>query len=841
MPLWLHRIIAILPIAALIGAGWVIHLFLAEHSYDELTASVDSVAWQAIALALLATAASFLVLTLYDVMAARYAGADLKLGRILLGAPIVYAFSNSLGVSMLTSGALRLRLYGSAGGAAIARMTAFSTLTLWLGPLALAPIALATVGQTETAIAAGVVAAMLISAYVTSSWWWARPLSAGGANLTAPSPGVALGQLVLSLADWLIAGLVLVALVPGEVAAPGTVLAAFLIAQTLGLFSHLPGGIGVFEAAMVALAAPEGGAAALAGPLLVYRAVYYLVPLALAALSLGAAEIWERRTLVAGARRFIAPGLRYLTPPLLALAAFAVGVVLLISAVTPGVAERLATLDDFLPIEVIEASHLVSVAAGIALLFLARGLARRRRDAFHVTLVMLGVGALASLLKGADYEEAILAALALALMWPARPFFHRRADRLDLSLTPLWLTVIAITLGISVWLGFYVFRDVPYETALFTTAAIDNDAGRFLRALVLGAALVFSALIIWLLSLRRPGRDERPSAADIDDAVRIAASVPETGAQLALLGDKRFLFDDAKTGFIMFADSGRSRVALGDPVAPSPKTQRELLWRFLEECDAADRWPVFYEASQDLLPLYLDAGLSAHKLGEEAIVDLVGFTLAGGRMAGLRQGARAAERKGLIFSVVAADAVPALIAEMKAVSDAWLAKKKSGEKGFSLGRFDPAYLARYPAALVRDGDGRLLAFANLWPGADKAELSVDLMRHVPHPPQGLMDLLFSGVLLWGQAEGYRRFNLGMAPMSGLSQHRLAPLWQRAGSYIFSRWGALYDFQGLRAYKQKFSPRWEARYLISPGGAPLARVLLNVTALVSGGLLGAIRK
>ncbi len=841
MPLWLHRIVALLPVAALIGAGWIIHLFLAEHSYDELTASVDGVAWQAIALALLATVASFLVLTLYDVMAARYADADLKLGRIILGAPIVYAFSSSLGVSMLTSGALRLRLYGSAGGPAVARMTAFSTVTLWLGPMALAPVALAAVGQTETALAAGFVAAVLIAAYVTASWWWTRPLSAGGANLTAPSPGVALGQLAVSLADWLIAGLVLVALVPGDVAAPGTVLAAFLIAQTLGLFSHLPGGIGVFEAAMVALAAPEGGAAALAGPLLVYRAVYYLVPLVVAALSLGLAEIWDRRALVAGARRLIAPGLRYLTPPLLALAAFAVGVVLLISAVTPGVAERLAALDDFLPIEVIEASHLASVAAGIALLFLARGLARRRRDAFHVTLVVLGVGALASLLKGADYEEAILAVLALALMWPARRFFHRRADRLDLGLTPLWLTVIAVTLGVSVWLGFYVFRDIPYEASLLTTASIDNDAGRFLRALVLGAALVFSALVIWLLSLRRPGRDEGPSAADMEAAARIAASVSETGAQLALLGDKRFLFDDAKTGFIMFADSGRSRVALGDPVAPAPETQRELLWRFLETCDAADRWPVFYEASQDLLPLYLDAGLSAHKLGEEALVDLKDFTLAGGRMAGLRQGARAAERKGLAFSVVGADAVPALIAEMKAVSDAWLAEKKGGEKGFSLGRFDPVYLARYPAALVRDGEGRLLAFANLWPGADKAELSVDLMRHVPHPPQGLMDMLFSGILLWGQAEGYQRFNLGMAPMSGLSTHRLAPLWQRAGSYIFSRWGALYNFQGLRAYKQKFSPRWEARYLVSPGGAPLARVLLNVTALVSGGLFGAIRK
>ncbi len=841
MRLWLHRLIAILPFAALIGAGWVIHVFLNEHSYDALTASVDAVSWRAAALSAGFTILSFGVLTLYDVMAARYARAELGIGRIVSAAPIVYAFSNSLGVSMLTSGALRLRLYASAGGAAVTRMTAFSTVTLWLGPIALLPFSLAAVGQTTTAILAGVAAAIIVVGYVTAAFWWKRPLSAGGANLTAPTPGMALAQVAVSLADWIVAGLVLVALVPAEVAPPEAVLAAFLIAQALGLFSHLPGGIGVFEAAMAALLTAQGGAAALAGPLIVYRIIYYVAPLAIAAVALAIRETWERRALFAEARRVLTPGLRFLTPPLLAVAAFAVGGVLLISAVTPGVAERLDTLEDFLPIGVIEASHLASVAAGIALLFLARGLARRRRDAFNVTLIVLGVGIVASLLKGVDYEEAIIAGAALGLLWLARGFFYRRAGSFDLGLTPFWLAAIAATLGLSVWLGFYVFRDVPYDASLFTTTAIDNDAGRFLRALVLGAVLVFSALLVWLLSLRHPEADEAPAADDLAVAARIADASPETMAQLAMLGDKRFLFDTAKTGFIMFAESGRSRVALGDPVAPSREAKRDLVWRFMEDCDAADRWPVFYQASEDLLPLYLDAGLAANKLGEEALVDLKTFSLAGGKMAGLRQGARAAERKGLVFSVVPAEGVAAILPEMKAASDAWLTEKKGGEKGFSLGRFDAAYLMRYPAAIVRDGEGRLLAFANLWIGADKAELSVDLMRHAAHPPQGLMDFLFANVLLWGQTEGFARFNLGMAPMSGLSRHRLAPLWQRAGSYIFSRWGALYNFQGLRSYKQKFMPHWEGRYLVSPGGAPLARVLIHVTALVSGGLLGAIRK
>lgn len=231
MRLWLLRLLAILPFAALIGAAWIIHLFLADGHYDDLTASIGAVRWSALALAAAFTLLSFAVLTLYDVMAARYAGAALPLRRILWGAPVVYAFSNSLGLSVLTSGALRLRLYGAAGGAATARMTAFSTVTLWLGPILLAPFAFAAVGQQGMAIATGLAALAIAAAYLTSAWWWRRPLSIGGVALSAPSPRMALAQIAVSLADWTVAGLVLVALVPGDVAAPQEVLAAFLIAQ----------------------------------------------------------------------------------------------------------------------------------------------------------------------------------------------------------------------------------------------------------------------------------------------------------------------------------------------------------------------------------------------------------------------------------------------------------------------------------------------------------------------------------------------------------------------------------------------------------------------------------
>ncbi|MBN3538638.1 phosphatidylglycerol lysyltransferase domain-containing protein, partial [Sphingomonas pseudosanguinis] len=99
-------------------------------------------------------------------------------------------------------------------------------------------------------------------------------------------------------------------------------------------------------------------------------------------------------------------------------------------------------------------------------------------------------------------------------------------------------------------------------------------------------------------------------------------------------------------------------------------------------------------------------------------------------------------------------------------SDDWLLAKGHGEKGFSLGRFDPVYLALTDCAVVRV-EGRIVAFANLWKAGERRELSVDLMRHLEDAPGGVMDYLFVELMLWGQAQGYARFALGLAPLSGV--------------------------------------------------------------------------
>lgn len=171
--------------------------------------------------------------------------------------------------------------------------------------------------------------------------------------------------------------------------------------------------------------------------------------------------------------------------------------------------------------------------------------------------------------------------------------------------------------------------------------------------------------------------------------------------------------------------------------------------------------------------------------------------------------------------------------ELKSVSDEWLSERAGAEKGFSLGFFDADYVHRFPVAVVERA-GHVVAFATLWPGADGSELSMDLMRYGHDAPKDVMEALILNLLSWGRDQGYRWFSLGMAPLSGFETSPIAPLWTRWGSFIYKHGQAVYNFRGLRAYKEKFDPIWEPRYLAYPGGMRLPRILADVSALVAGG-------
>jgi len=198
------------------------------------------------------------------------------------------------------------------------------------------------------------------------------------------------------------------------------------------------------------------------------------------------------------------------------------------------------------------------------------------------------------------------------------------------------------------------------------------------------------------------------------------------------------------------------------------------------------------------------------------------------------------EREGCSFDVVPRETVAALMPELKAISDDWLARKNTREKSFSLGFFDEKYLPRFPHALIRK-EGRIIAFANILEAARKQELSIDLMRYAADAPDGAIDFLLFHLLQWGASQGYRAFNFDMAPLAGIQAGVSAPLWHRMAALVYHHSEHFYNFQGLRQYKDKFHPVWEPRYIASPGGLVFPRALAGIARLVNRGILGSVVK
>jgi phosphatidylglycerol lysyltransferase len=413
----------------------------------------------------------------------------------------------------------------------------------------------------------------------------------------------------------------------------------------------------------------------------------------------------------------------------------------------------------------------------------------------------------------------------------ARPAFDRRAAFFETRFSGVWVATVLGALGASIWLGLFAFKHVDYSQQLWWQFEVQGEASRFLRASV-GAAVV--VLLFGVARLMRPAPHEvvEPTTADLDAAGAIIARQPRTSAQLVFLRDKGILFNAERTGFLMYGVQGRTWVTMGDPVGP-PETMSDLIRLFLERCDDFDGIPVFYEVGKAHLHYYADFGLTFVKVGEEARVDLHGFSLTGPSGARYRQVIRRLEKDGGQFGIVPSSEVPAILPSLRAVSDDWLAARAGAEKGFSLGFFDDDYVVRYPVAVVRCR-GQIVAFANIWRAADGQEVSVDLMRFSRDAPKGVMEALFANLLSWGKSEGYHWFVLGMSPLSGIEQSPAASLWNRLSAFVYRHGEPVYHFQGLRAYKEKFSPTWEPRYLVYPGGMKLPRILTDVSALVAGG-------
>jgi phosphatidylglycerol lysyltransferase len=839
-----------LPLAGIVFfalALWVLHEALPVDSYRDLVDALGALPGPRLAAALTMTVAGYAVLIGYDLLALRHVGERVALRDAASAALLSGALGNNLGNTLLTGSAVRFWLYTAVGLSApqITRLVLFCSLGFWLGylllgaiflvasPLALPPalhLGVTTTRPLGLLFALGLLGWIALCAR-------GRALTLGPWQLRLPSLRLTAGQIAVACADLGLMASALYVLLPAA-ADFATFMPVFLIALVAGNASQVPGGLGVFEAVVVLLLGPGVDSRALLAALLAFRAVYLLLPLLIAAAVVGlrgglrlapAGSAWLGRRV-----RTLADA----APPMLAGLSFVSGAVLLMSGALPAAVGRLALVERLFALPVIEASHFAASLVGAALLVVARGLQRRLDAAWLIACGLLGAGALLSLLKGWDYEEASVLGIALLALLPVRRQFYRRSSLVRTAFTPAWTASFVIVFGAAAGLTWFAHWQAAWAAQPWWQFAWHAEASRSLRGTV-GAISLF--MLLALHRLIRPPRTEAPAPADsdIERARPLVENSRWTYANLVYRADKSLLFSAAGDAFLMYGRQGRSWIAMGDPIGAETGV-RELAWRFRELCDRGDGWCVFFEVRPQRRALYAELGLSLTPLGEEARVELSKFTVDTPVHRDLRQARAHLLRDGWCFEILSPENVPQMLPALAEISRAWLERKATHEKGFSNASFEDRYLSRFPIAVVRR-EADIVAFANLWLGAGHEELSVDLMRHRPDAPSGTMDFLFSELMLWGRAQSFAWFNFGMAPLAGLQAQADAPLWSRVGSFVYRHAEHFYNFEGLRRYKDKFDPVWTPLYLASPGGLVLAPIIVDVTALIAGGLGGVVSK
>jgi lysylphosphatidylglycerol synthetase-like protein (DUF2156 family) len=359
---------------------------------------------------------------------------------------------------------------------------------------------------------------------------------------------------------------------------------------------------------------------------------------------------------------------------------------------------------------------------------------------------------------------------------------------------------------------------------------LTEHAARFLGALqIAGWAGRFYTLVLLLRPVILRRRQEAPKEA-------IVLAVREHGRRslsaFAAQEDKHHLVVAHGRGLVAYAVRGQVAFAAGDPLCADADLETCARgWR--EHCQHNGWTPCVYEAAEEGLSVYHRLGLRSLKMAEEAIVDLGSFSLAGGKRAALRSMVHKVTRMGLVVRRYdrAKGPEPAVDEQLEEISGAWLADKRLGEMGFSVGRFSLESLDEAFVFVCLDGD-RVIAFTTWRPYRGGRAALLDLMRKRKDAPSGTMDILVARALEELRAAGLEEASLANAPLANVGEPRGGL--EKGVALLFENLNAFYGYKNLFQFKKKFAPRWEGRYLVYPRGVELPRVAYALTGVHGAG-------
>lgn len=648
---------------------------------------------------------------------------------------------------------------------------------------------------------------------------------------------VKLKLLIASIVEWTLAYsvfLMIIRLFSRDISAYA-ILGIFTLGSIAGIISMLPGGVGSFD--LVALIGLQNMGIPLENimaSLILYRFFYYILPLILGVVFTLLVQIVNKSSSVniLHIDRFqgIFDRTSGFTNILLSILVFCSGAVLLISALVPGISERIKLAAKLMSFPTLQLSHQISITVGVLLITISKDIAMKVKRAYRFTWWLLLLGGIFTFLKGFDYEEAVFLVGVLILLRMSKKSFYRKSTPFDW----FWTLISSIFALVGVIIYFKLshviimdFLETHHFKTLFTRGFTNFRPNGLITY---GSFVVF--LVIRELTKEKIIEDSRYETLDED---RVTEFLKDKGgsftAHLLYLNDKHIYWASSNEVIIGFEVSSNVVVVLGDPIGNS-QYFGEAIEEFRDFVDEYGYKVVFYGVSDEFLPMYYDHGYYFFKLGETALVDLEEFDISSSKNRDFRNVLSRFKRDGYYFEFKYIDNIDdELYRELQDISNEWLEGRS--EIGFSLGFMDRRYLEHSPLAFIRKVDtDEIIAFASLMPKYDDNQsMSMDLMRFKKEVPNNTMTFLILNIILSLKDKEYKIFNLGMAPLSNVGENPNSHFREKLAHLVFKYGNNIYGFKGLKNYKNKFRPTWASRYLAYEDITLLPSSIIEATRLI----------
>jgi len=511
-----------------------------------------------------------------------------------------------------------------------------------------------------------------------------------------------------------------------------------------------------------------------------------------------------------------------------ALLLMSLGIINIISVLTPAITERLMTAKDYLPIQAIYTSNYLVMMAGLFLLVTATFMLKGLRTAWWFAFVLSVVSFIGNLTKAIDYEEAIVALIViLVLLLTRKEYYIKNNPRLRLiGLQTSLLSVAAVIIyGV---IGFY-FLDKTHFNIDFSwiqsirytfqnyflvgsdnLVAVDAFGENFLDSIKVSGFLSLGFLIYTLINpyIQKNNVSEEDQILANDLLQQYGNSSLD---YFKVYSDKLIYFSQNKKAFVSYRVSGNFAVVLQNPVAENEHEMKTCIVEFDTYCYESGLKSIYYRIPEESLPVYNSLGKKNLFLGQEGVVDLATFSLEGGSKKSLRNGLRKISEKGLEPTVYTAPIKDGLLQKLKSVSDEWLMDMERSEIIFSQGMFVWEELKQQTIITVQNSEEKIIAFLNIIPDYVKGEGTYDLIRKTKDAPNGIMDFILIELFNYLKSQNYEAVNLGLAPMSGIDDPQTFK--EKSMKYAYEKIKSFSHYKGLRDFKEKFSPRWKNEYLI----------------------------